>query len=216
MATLARLLVVDDDVEVAEVLHDFFTDENYEVRTADNGRAGLDVFDAWRPDVVLLDLRMPLMSGAEIFQRIRAMQPTASVIFVTGADDEALARQFLREGATDYVCKPIDLDYCALAVLLSVARSAAAPDEDTPAPEAFVQALYRVVRAIRSVEAMSTRLREELEQLAYAALRDALAHLPQRSRGHLVLLGRCLDEATSSAIAPADRAAVASAVAEAM
>src|ERR1700752_2998706 len=125
MTALARLLVVDDDVNVAEILQDYFSDEGYDVRIADNGRVGLDLFDAWRPHVVLLDLRMPEISGADLFGRIRAMQPTAAVIFVTGADDETLARQLLREGATDYVRKPIDLEYCALAVLLSVARGAA-------------------------------------------------------------------------------------------
>src|SRR5215212_5438584 len=119
MPALARLLVVDDDVDVAEVLQDYFTEEGYEVQVAENGRVGLDLFDAWRPHVVLLDLGLPGLSGAEVFHRIRAMQPTASVIFVTGAADEALAHRLLREGAADYVPKPIDLEYCALAVLLS-------------------------------------------------------------------------------------------------
>src|ERR1051326_6769801 len=134
MVALARVLVVDDDVDVAEVLQDFFVDEGYDVRTAYNGRVALDLFDAWRPNVVLLDLRMPGMSGAEAFVRIRAMQPTAAVVFVTGADDEALARRLLREGATDYVMKPVDLDYCALAVLLSVGRMAGTPGHETPEP----------------------------------------------------------------------------------
>jgi DNA-binding response OmpR family regulator len=214
-APLARILVVDDDVDVADLLKDFFVDENYEVRIAENGRIGLDLFDTWRPHVVLLDLRMPEMSGAEVFQRIRIMQPTAPVIFVTGADDEVLARQLLREGAADYVRKPIDLDYCALAVLLCVARSGASPDAQHQTPEAFVQALYRLVRGIRAVEVMSTRLREELEQLAYAAVRDALAHLPERAEAHLAMLGRCLDEATANAIAAADRASVRAALTDA-
>jgi two-component system response regulator (stage 0 sporulation protein F) len=206
MTALARLLVVDDDVNVAEILQDYFGDEGYEVRIADNGRVGLDLFDAWRPHVVLLDLRMPEIGGAELFRRIRAMQPTAAVIFVTGADDETLARRLLREGATDYVRKPIDLEYCALAVLLSVAR-AAAPGPDA-ASEEFIQAVYRLVRLVRGMDEVSSKLREELEQLSYAALRDALAHEPERAHQHLAMFRRCLDAAHDAAIPAPERAAL--------
>ena len=210
MVPLARVLVVDDDIDVAEVLRDFFTDESYEVRMAHDGRAGLDLFDAWRPHVVLLDLRMPHMGGAEVFQRIRAMQPTASVIFVTGADDETQARDLLRDGATDYVRKPIDLDYCALAVLLSVARSTALPGAHTP--DGVVQGLYRLRRAVRSVEVMSSRLREQLDELGYAALRDALAQVPERAHAQVEMFRRCLEGAPPSALAPSDRDAIAAAL----
>jgi DNA-binding response OmpR family regulator len=144
MAALARVLVVDDDPSVAEVLSDFFEEEGYDVRTAENGRVALDLFDAWRPNVVLLDLRMPGLSGEDVFLRLRSMSPRAAVIFVTGADDEIVARRLLRGGATDYVQKPIDLDYCALAVLLSIARGTTPPAGATPEP--MVQSLYRLVR----------------------------------------------------------------------
>jgi len=204
MGSLARLLVVDDDADVAEVLQDYFSDEGYEVRVATNGRMGLDFFDAWRPHVVLLDLRMPGMSGADVFVRIRAMQPTASVIFVTGADDELLARQLLREGAIDYVQKPIDLEYCALAVLLSVARDSA-PPTGTTTPEPLVQVLYGLIRVIRTLEEPSSALRQELEQLAFAALRDALAHQPERAQTQLEMLRRCFEAAPSTAMSGTDR-----------
>jgi DNA-binding response OmpR family regulator len=204
MVALARVLVVDDDVDVAEVLQDFFVDEGYDVRTAHNGRVALDLFDAWRPNVVLLDLRMPGMSGAEAFVRIRAMQPTAAVVFVTGADDEALARRLLREGATDYVMKPVDLDYCALAVLLSVGRMAGTPGHETPEP--VTQALYRLVRDVRTLDTASTKLRDELEMLAFAALRDALAHHPERAQSQIEMFRRCLEAAPEAALSRGDRA----------
>jgi DNA-binding response OmpR family regulator len=213
MPALARLLVVDDDADVAEVLQDYFTEEGYEVQVAESGRVGLDLFDAWRPHVVLLDLRMPGLSGADVFHRIRAMQPSASVIFVTGAADEALARRLLSEGAMDYVQKPIDLDYCALAVLLSVARGAA-PAAGHATPEELVQGLYRLVRHVRGMDEVSHRLRQELEQLAYAALRDALAHHPERAHAQLAMFRRCLDTALGADITAADRAAVAQALAD--
>ena len=96
---LARVLVVDDDPSVAEVLGEFFAEEGYDVRVAENGRVALDLFDAWRPHVVLLDFRMPGLNGEDVFLRIRSMQPSAAVIFVTGADDEVVARDGLRPEA---------------------------------------------------------------------------------------------------------------------
>src|SRR5438309_470992 len=214
MPALARVLVVDDDPSVAEVLSDFFAEEGYDVRVAENGRTALDHFDAWRPHVVLLDLRMPGLSGEDVFLRIRSMQPTAAVIFVTGADDEIVARRLLRGGATDYVQKPIDLDYCALAVLLSVARSSAPAGGGSPEP--MVQALYKLVRAVRLLDEPSPPLRQALEQLAYAALRDALAHAPERAQSHLEMLRRCLDGAAPSTISAGDRGALEEALAPLM
>jgi DNA-binding NarL/FixJ family response regulator len=132
------------------------------------------------------------------------MQPTAAVIFVTGADDETVARRLLRGGATDYVAKPIDLDYCALAVLLSVARAATPAGDGTGEP--MVQALYRLVRAVRLLDETSSMLRQALEQLAHAALRDALAHAPERAQAQLEMLRRCLDGASPTMMSSADRA----------
>lgn len=211
MVALTRLLVVDDDPSVADVLRDFFTEEGYEVRVAENGRVGLDLFDAWRPHVVLLDLRMPGMSGEDVFLRIRAVHPQAAVIFVTGADDETGARRLLRGGATDYIQKPIDLDYCALAVLLSVARATAPVSGGTPEP--LVQSLYTLVRTVRMLDETSPPLRQALEQLAHAALRDALAQAPERAQTQLEMLRRWLDSAPPSTISAADRAIVEEALA---
>jgi CheY-like chemotaxis protein len=121
MTALGRVLVVDDEPQVAGVLEDYFADEGYEVRVAYDGPA-LQAFEAWRPHVVLLDLRMPGMSGAEVFRILRTKDPSIPVVFVTGADDEEMAKQLLRQGATDYVRKPVDLQYCARVVLACVGR----------------------------------------------------------------------------------------------
>ena len=125
MTGLARVLVVDDEAPVAAVLEDFFVGEGYEVRVAHDGPSALEAFDAWHPDVVLLDLRMPAMTGVEVFARLRERDPSVSVVFVTGADDEETARILLREGAADYVRKPVDLEYCARIVLACIGRAQA-------------------------------------------------------------------------------------------
>jgi DNA-binding response OmpR family regulator len=120
MTALARVLVVDDEQSVATVLEDFFSSEGYDVRVAHDGPSALAAFDAWHPHVILLDLRMPGMSGVDVFARLRSKDPSIPVVFVTGADDEETAKELLRQGATDYVRKPVDLDYCAQVVLACV------------------------------------------------------------------------------------------------
>lgn len=120
MTALGRVLVVDDEPPVAAVLEDFLSTEGFEVRVAHDGPAALEAFQAWHPQVVLLDLRMPGMTGLEVFARLRATDPSVAVVFVTGADDEETARRLLREGASDYVRKPVDLDYCAQVVLACI------------------------------------------------------------------------------------------------
>ena len=120
MTALGRVLVVDDEPPVAAVLEDFFSNEGYDVRVANDGPSALEAFDTWHPNVVLLDLRMPGMTGAEVFERLRAKDPSVPVVVVTGASDEETAKHLLREGAADYVRKPVDLDYCAQVVMACI------------------------------------------------------------------------------------------------
>jgi hypothetical protein len=77
----------------------------------------------------------------------------------------------------------------------------------------MVQALYKLVRAIRMLDDASGPMRQALEQLAHAALRDALAHAPERARAHLEMLRRTLDEAPASVMSASDRTSVEDALA---
>jgi hypothetical protein len=95
-----------------------------------------------------------------------------------------------------------------------VARGTGLSGRDATA-DAFVHAIYRLVRVVRGMDEASSRLREELEQLSYAALRDALAHAPERAQQQLAMVGRCLDAAHGASIPPPERAALTQALADA-
>lgn len=112
----SRVLIVDDDPAVVEVLKDFFTEAGYTTDTALTGRDALTLIQQTRPEVVLLDIRMPDIDGVEVLGRIRAAHPEIPVIMITGNDDLALARNTLKMGAFDYVAKPFDFGYLAQAV----------------------------------------------------------------------------------------------------
>jgi CheY-like chemotaxis protein len=107
-----RLLVIDDDPRIVELLSAFFeTEKNgYAVATAPDGEQGLTAFKAERPDVVLLDMNMPGMNGLEVLKRIRALDKSTPVIIVTAAHYSELS-EALKNGAFAYIPKPFDLRY---------------------------------------------------------------------------------------------------------
>lgn len=116
-----RLLVVDDEEEITAVLEEHFRARGYEVEVAHNGADALGMAAARRPDTVLLDITMPGLEGAEVLARLRAIDPTVSVVMLTGNGDEELARSLLRAGAVDYVSKPFEFDVLERVVATAVA-----------------------------------------------------------------------------------------------
>lgn len=84
---MALILVVDDEYLVAIMLADMLEDEGHEVVTAANGRLALDAIASRRPDLVITDFMMPVMTGLELAETLRGSQPTADVpiLLVSGA-----------------------------------------------------------------------------------------------------------------------------------
>jgi DNA-binding response OmpR family regulator len=122
-ARLGRILVIDDDAALVELLTSALTDSGFDVVAAHHGGDGLMLADVQTPDLVLLDVRMPGMSGVEVLQQMRARWPWLPVIVVTGLADTTLARSLLDRGAFDYVAKPFDVDHlqrCVAAALTTV------------------------------------------------------------------------------------------------
>ncbi len=101
----ARILVVDDDANVAEVVTRYLEREGFEVETVSDGRVALDRALADPPDLVVLDLMLPGMDGLEVCRRLRALAPVP-VIMLTARGDEADRVIGLELGADDYVAKP--------------------------------------------------------------------------------------------------------------
>src|SRR5438094_712728 len=121
--TLGRILVVDDEAPVREVLTEYFATEGYAVEAAGSGVEALTAIRGGRADLVLLDVRMPGLDGVQVLRRIRELDERVPVIMVTANEDVGLARETLKLGAFDYVAKPFDFDYLDRAV--AVGRLAA-------------------------------------------------------------------------------------------
>jgi DNA-binding response OmpR family regulator len=122
-AILGKLLVIDDDPDTVDMLCQYFVAAGYDVITAHHGGDGLMLAEHEQPDVVLLDIRMPGLSGTEVLQQIRLRWPGLPVIIISGLGDTELATRSLRRGAFDYVRKPFDWDCLHRCVAAALGRA---------------------------------------------------------------------------------------------
>lgn len=128
-ARKTTILVVDDEAALLDVLDAYLRDEGFVVLRAADGRAAVDIALAERPDLVLLDLNLPVLSGLEAFREIRA-HLDVPVIMLTARGAEVDRVVGLELGADDYVSKP----YSPREVVARVKRyCGASPQPPTPA-----------------------------------------------------------------------------------
>jgi CheY-like chemotaxis protein len=118
-----KVLVVDDEPEVRQLLGEFLSGRGYGVFLAGSGTEALDALDVQRPDLVLLDVAMPDMDGVEALRLIASNRPSVPVIMVTANADITLTSKLLAMGAVDYIPKPFDLDYLEQAVSIQLAAA---------------------------------------------------------------------------------------------
>jgi DNA-binding NtrC family response regulator len=132
---MADILVVDDDASVAGALQRFLESEGHQTRVASSVAEGLDHVTATRPDLVMMDIRMPGVDGLVGLDHLQSQFPGLPVVMMTGYGTSQTSIDAMRSGAFDYITKPPDLD--ALRRLIARALAGSAPvDEraDTPAP----------------------------------------------------------------------------------
>jgi len=103
---MIRVLVVEDNADLAFGLRNNLEIEGYEVQVAHDGNRGLTQASAWRPDLILLDLMLPGMDGFRVLHSLREQGNTAPVLVLTARGEEADKVRGLKLGADDYVTKP--------------------------------------------------------------------------------------------------------------
>jgi two-component system phosphate regulon sensor histidine kinase PhoR len=114
------ILVVDDEKAIRDGCHRVLTGKGYEVVTAENGQIALDILSKGRIDIVLLDLKMPVMGGEEVLDVVRKTYPDIPVIIITGHGTVDTAVICMKNGAYDFITKPFQIDQ----FLLTVTRAA--------------------------------------------------------------------------------------------
>jgi len=110
------VLYVEDEDEIREELAVFLRRRVATVHLAANGQAGLDAFTQYQPDLVITDIRMPVMNGFEMAERIRAMSPAIPIIITTAFEETSYFQKAIDLGVDKYVTKPLNLDILAAAL----------------------------------------------------------------------------------------------------
>lgn len=106
-----KILTVDDEMEICNILYDFFTPKGYEVIKAQSGKEAIEKVNAQKPDLVFLDIRMPEMDGLEVLKQIKKIDKSIIVVMLTVLKDEVTAKKAVKLGAFDYITKPLSFDY---------------------------------------------------------------------------------------------------------
>lgn len=107
----ARVLVADDDPATVELLQAFLVARGYEVSTACDGLEALQKVKEERPQMILLDIRMPKLDGLKVLDQLRQIDQEVGVIMITAVNEEEIGRKAMELGAFDYIVKPLDLPY---------------------------------------------------------------------------------------------------------
>jgi DNA-binding response OmpR family regulator len=162
-----RILVVDDDPTVSDVVRRYLERAGFAVTLSGDGPGALAAFDRDRPDLVVLDLMLPGIDGLEVCRRLRASAPDVPIVMLTALGEEADRVLGLQLGADDYVTKPFSPRELVLRVQSVLRRSVARP---TPAPETLtdgglvLDTARRIARLDRAELALTVR---EFDLLAF-------------------------------------------------
>ena len=106
-----KLLIVDDEAEICDFLRSFFEERNYLVKSVNSGEDALKAVEEFKPQVVLLDIKMPGMDGIQVLQKLKSKFPRLKVIMVTALETRDKIEECLRLGADNYITKPLSLEY---------------------------------------------------------------------------------------------------------
>ncbi len=121
MISGTKILLVDDNEEIVEILEDFFTLNNCEVQKAFTGREAIELLDTKDFEVIILDVKLPDINGISLLDTIKENRPTTSVIMATGYYDPNFVVEAMKKGASDFLLKPFELDKLML-VMMRVLR----------------------------------------------------------------------------------------------
>jgi DNA-binding response OmpR family regulator len=151
----ARLLIVEDDHDIANMLRIYFSGQNYDVETAGKGSEALEKTRQHLPHLIVLDIMLPDFDGFEVCRILRTNTRTSHVpiIFLTQKDERSDKLQGLELGADDYVTKPFDIDELKLRVQRAIARSEQQsltdPRTGLPSGRLIEEQLRRMIRTER-------------------------------------------------------------------
>ncbi|MPR32748.1 sigma-54-dependent transcriptional regulator [Salmonirosea aquatica] len=128
---MEKILVVDDEGDICMLLKRFLTKNGFEVETAQNGKRGLLLVDEFKPDLVMTDFRLGDLTGSELLVSIKKKLPHVPVLIITGYSDIKTAISVMKQGAYDYITKPLFPDEILVTVRKALADAGADAETST-------------------------------------------------------------------------------------
>lgn len=119
---MGKILIIEDESKISRFLELELTYEGYEVLTAADGRKGLDLALSEEPELIILDLMLPVMSGIEVCRRIRQVNKNVAIIMLTAKDDVSDKVMGLDMGANDYMTKPFAIEELLARIRVALKR----------------------------------------------------------------------------------------------
>jgi len=103
-----KILVVDDEIHICELLEEFLTMIGFQVVTTEHGEKAFEMFETERPDIVFLDVRMPGVNGIDILEKLKATGRHFGAIMLSAFGDDQTIHDAMEAGANHYIQKPMD------------------------------------------------------------------------------------------------------------
>ena len=179
--TSTRILIVDDEPQITRVLRRSLSSKGYEVQVASDGEEALDVYHAWKPNLIISDLSMSGMGGLELCRRIRIISQVP-IIVLSVKGEEKTKIEALDTGADDYITKPFSMEELFARIRVALRRSSLAVADET----SFEIGDFKVDQAARTVHVRDLIL--HLTPKEYELLLFFLRN-PGKVLTHRVLLG---------------------------
>jgi two-component system sensor histidine kinase/response regulator len=197
----ARLLIVDDTPHNLRLISDFLAEQGFELMLTRSGAQALEKIHLARPDLVLLDVRMPDIDGFEVCRRMKADPSVAAipVIFMTALDDAAHKVEGFRLGAVDYVTKPIQREELVARIrhhlqLHRLQRELVLKSDDLAAKNAELEAYaHTIAHSLKTPLAAANRFLEILFKYKSADLAEEQRHLIQQAFDAMAMTGDVVD-----------------------
>jgi len=193
-STRATVLVIDDMEVNLRLMRAFLQGEPYEVITCDDPQLAVALIDGQPPDLILLDLMMPLLDGFRVLELLKKSAPQVPVLVITGMNDRADRLRALECGARDYLTKPVDRSELLIRVRNLVALK--------QADDALARALAQIETANRDLNAFAGGLAHDLKQpittiaaFAQVVQQDTEKLLPPKDASHLKRIISAADHA---------------------
>ena len=155
---MARLMIVDDERSVRELIARYTQTQGHESVTYSTGRAAIDAFDQSKPDLLLVDLRIGDMDGLEVIKACKEKSPSLPVIMITGHGSVETAVEAMRLGAYDYLTKPFELDDLGRTIQAALAETGSAPLAQVEIPPAQSTSVVGRSEAVRKIQLLIERI----------------------------------------------------------